>query len=152
MQNVRYNTNYLISVFCWWLIYSDVNIHGICNTLKYEVKVCKFLGFYSSINEVSIVMGYNTIQLNNWLPVFTNHIVVSSSRDEMFKKNEELKMLGTTYPMIWCHILEEQILQSSVFSACSKWSMELSALREILLTTSNIKKNNENPLFHYSIV
>jgi len=120
LQNVRYNTNYLISVFCWWLIYNDVHIHGICSTLKYEVKVCTFLGFYSSINEASIVMGYNTIQLNNWLPVFTNHIVVSSSRDEMFKKNEEFKMLGTTYPLIWCHVLEEQILQSSVFSACSK--------------------------------
>lgn len=149
LQNVWYNTNYLISVFCWWLIYNEVHIHGICNTLKYEVKVCKFLGFYGSINEMSIVMGNNTIQLSNWLPVFTNHIAVSSSRDETFKKNEEFKTLGTTYPMIWWHIPEEQILQSSVFSACTKWSMELSALREILLTPCNIKKWK---LFHYSIL
>jgi len=101
------------------LIYNEVHIHRICNTLKYKVKVHKFLGFYSSIHEVSIVMGYNTIQLSNWLPVFTNHIVVSSSRDEMFK-NEEFKTLQTTYPMMWCHIPEEQIFQSSVFSACTK--------------------------------
>lgn len=112
LQNVWHNTNYLISVFSWWLIYNEVHIHGICNTLKYKVTVRKFLDFYSSIHEVSIVMGYNTIHLSNWLPVFTNHIVVSSSRDEMFKKNEEFKMLGTTYPTIWCHIPEEQILQS----------------------------------------
>ena len=144
LQNVWYNTNYLISVFCWWLIYSEVHIYGICNALKYEVKVRKIftLGFYSSKNEVSTVTGYNTIHLSNWLPVFTNHIVVSSSRDEMFKKNEEFKMLGTTYPTIWCNILEEQILQSSVFSVCIKWSMELSALSEILLTPCNIKNES----------
>lgn len=80
-----------------------------------------------------------TIQLSNWLPLLTNYVVVSSSRAEMFKKNEEFKMLGTTYPLIWCYSPDEQILQISVFSACTKWSMELSALREILLTMCNIK-------------
>ena len=150
LQNVWYNTHYLISVCCWWLIHNEVHIHGICSTLKYEVKGCKFLGFYSSIHEVSIVMGYNTIQLSNWLPVFTNHILVSSSKDEMFKKNEEFKMLGTTYWTIWCHIPEEQILQSSVFSARTKWSMELSALRNFINTMQH--KKNENSLFHYSIL
>jgi hypothetical protein len=40
-------------------------------------------------------------------PTFTNDVVVSSSRAEMSKKNEELKMSGSSYPMMQCHIPEE---------------------------------------------
>jgi hypothetical protein len=55
------------------------------------------------------------MQLGNFL-TFTNHSVVSSSRAEMSKKNEEFKMSGTSYPMMQCHIPDKQILQVSVLS------------------------------------
>lgn len=44
---------------------------------------CEFLGFHSSVAEVSILLWYDTISLSNLFPTFRDNMVVSSSGVEM---------------------------------------------------------------------
>jgi hypothetical protein len=64
--------------------------HSVCGVTRLLAS-CEILGFHFGVDEVSILLGYDSASLDNWFLKFRDTIVISYSRVSM---SEERRRTG----------------------------------------------------------
>lgn len=97
------------ALFLWSMCNTDIDLLKSDFLLQYvPVIKCKFLGFHSSVLDVSVmpyhwVIGSWHVEMMCW-----SHIQGSKCPRRYFLHISTVEMSGTKNPVMWHHILEEQ--------------------------------------------